>query len=162
MMATMEIVVRPAEPADVDVLHRFVVALAAAEERPDRVTAQPWDLAAALFGPRPVIWALLALAGGRPVGCALHRPTYSTITGRPGVHLEDLYVEPAHRGDGVGRLLLAHVARLATAEGGRLDWWVLRTNTAATRFYERIGARKLGDLDVWRLDGEPLTALTTP
>lgn len=160
----MDLVIRPAEPADVDVLHRFVVALAAAEEHPDRVTAQPWDLAAALFGPRPLIAAVLALAGGHPVGCALHRPTYSTISGRPGVHLEDLYVEPEHRGDGVGRLLLAHVAGLAADLGGNLDWWVLRANTSAIGFYDRIGARTMDELHVMRLGGPALTTFlsTTP
>src|SRR4051794_23327695 len=151
--------IRPAVPDDVDVLHRFVVELAEAEEFPGEVTARPSDLADALFGPHPVAEAVLAAVGGEPVGFALFYPTYSTVVGRSGIHLEDLYVRPGHRGSGVGRLLLAHLAEQALRRGGRLEWWVLRTNAAALRVYRRLGARLLDELDVMRLEGEPLVEL---
>jgi GNAT superfamily N-acetyltransferase len=151
--------IRPAVPDDVDVLHRFVVELAEVEEFPGEVTAHPCDLADALFGPHPVAEAVLATVEGEPVGFALFYPTYSTVVGRSGIHLEDLYVRPGHRGSGVGRLLLAHLAELALRRGGRLEWWVLRTNVAALRFYRRLGARLLDELDVMRLEGVPLVEL---
>ncbi|MFC4059564.1 GNAT family N-acetyltransferase [Planomonospora corallina] len=158
----VEPLIRPAEPGDADVLHRFIVELAEAEQFPGEVTARPRDVAEALFGPRPVAEAVIAEAGGEPVGFALFYPTYSTIVGRPGIHLEDLYVRPEHRGGGLGRVLLGHLAKLAVERGcGRLEWWVLRTNDPALRFYRRLDARGLDEIEVMRLDGEALRALAS-
>ncbi len=152
--------IRPAEPADAEVLHRFIVELAEAEEFPGAVTAQQQDVAEALFGPRPVAEAVVATVDGEPAAFALYYPTYSTIVGRPGLHLEDLYVRAEHRGSGLGRLLLAHLADLAVQRGcARLEWWVLRTNDPALRFYRRLHARGLDEIEVMRLDGEPLRTL---
>jgi GNAT superfamily N-acetyltransferase len=152
--------IRPAEPGDIDVLHRFIVELAEAEDFPGTVTARPEDLAAALFGPDPAVEAIVATVGEQPVGCALFYSTYSTIVGRPGIHLEDLYVSPRHRGAGLGQALLAHLAGLAERRGcARLEWWVLRTNEPALRFYRRLHARGLDEIEVMRLDGASLRAL---
>ena len=152
--------IRPAEPGDVEVLHQFVVDLAEAEDFPGPVTARPQDLTAALFGPRPVAEAVLAIMDREPAGFALFYPTYSTIVGRPGIHLEDLYIRPEHRGSGLGRALLAYLADLAVQRGGaRLEWWVLRTNEPALRFYARLYARELDEITVQRLDGEALRNL---
>ncbi|MGS2616668.1 N-acetyltransferase family protein [Micromonospora sp. LZ34] len=152
--------IRPAEPGDVDVLHRFIVELAEAEDFPGGVSAEPADVARALFGPRPVAEAVVATVDDEPVGFALFYPTYSTVLGRPGIHLEDLYVRPEQRGGGLGRALLAHLAALALARGcARLEWWVLRTNDPALRFYRRLRARSLDEIDVLRLDGALLREL---
>lgn len=152
--------IRPARLEDVDVLHRFVIELAAAEQFPGQVTARPDDLARALFGQDAVAEAVVATLRDRPVGFALYYPSYSTIVGRTGLHLEDLYVRAEHRGAGLGLLLLAHLARTAVQRGcGRLEWWVLRTNDPALRFYRRLHARCLDEIEVMRLDGEPLQAL---
>ncbi len=152
--------IRPAGPADVDDLHAFVVALAEAEQFPGEVTARPEDLREALFGEAPVARAVVATTGSDAVGFALYYPTYSTIVGRPGLHLEDLYVRAEHRGAGVGLLLLRHLAREALARGcARLEWWVLRTNEPALRFYRRLHARGLDEIEVMRLDGRSLEAL---
>jgi GNAT superfamily N-acetyltransferase len=152
--------IRPAAPDDVDVLHRFVIELADAEQFPGEVTAQPGDLARALFGEGAVAAAVVATLDKQPVGFALYYPSYSTIVGRPGLHLEDLYVCAEHRGAGLGLALLAHLARLAVERGcGRLEWWVLRTNDPALRFYRRLHARGLDEIEVMRLDGEHLHAL---
>ncbi len=154
--------IRPAEPGDVDVLHQFIVALAEAEEFPEPVTAQPQDLAQALFGPRSVAAAVVAVIDGVAAGFALYYPTYSTIVGRPGIHLEDLYIRPEHRGSGLGRALLAHLAQLALErDGARLEWWVLRTNEPALRFYARLAARELDEITIQRLDGSALRNLAT-
>jgi GNAT superfamily N-acetyltransferase len=148
---------RPALPDDVETLHRFVVELARDEAFPGEVTSRPADLADALFGPRPVAEAVVAVAGGQLVGFAIFYPTYSTVLGRSGIHLEDLYVEHSSRGHGVGRSLLGHLADIAVERGcGRLEWWVLRTNVDAVRFYRRLRARGLDEIDVMRLEGDSL------
>ena len=152
--------IRPAEPGDVDVLHRFVVELAEVEQFPGEVTARPDDLDRALFGSDAVAEAVVASRDGQPVGFALFYPSYSTIVGRPGLHLEDLYVAAEHRGAGLGLTLLAHLASIAVQRGcARLEWWVLRTNEPALRFYRRLHARGLDDIEVMRVDGQPLRAL---
>jgi GNAT superfamily N-acetyltransferase len=161
-MPVAETLIRPAEPGDVDVLHRFIIELTEAEEFPGTVCAQPRDVAQALFGPDPVAEAVVATIDGKPAGFALFYPTYSTVLGRPGIHLEDLYVEAEHRGGGLGRALLSHLAQLAVRRGGaRLEWWVLRTNEPALRFYRRLHARALDEITVLRLDGEVLGDLAT-
>jgi ribosomal protein S18 acetylase RimI-like enzyme len=155
-----DLVIRAAEPADIEILHGFVVDLAEAEQFPGPVTGRPQDLAQALFGPRPVAEAVVATIGGQAAGFALFYASYSTIIGRPGIHLEDLYVRPEHRGAGLGQILLAHLADLAVRRGGaRLEWWVLRTNEPALRFYRRLRARALDEIEVMRLDGEVLRSL---
>jgi GNAT superfamily N-acetyltransferase len=152
--------IRPAEPDDVGLIHRFIVELAEAEDFPGSVQAQPDDLAAALFGPDPVAEAVVAVVEGQPAGFALYYSTYSTVLGRAGIHLEDLFVRAEHRGRGLGRTMLAHLAALALRRGGaRLEWWVLRTNEPALRFYRRLHARGLDEIEVLRLDGASLRAL---
>ena len=153
-------VFRPAQPGDVEVLHRFVVELAEVEQFPGSVTAQPYNVGDALFGPQAVAEAVIADVDGEPVGFALFYPTYSTVLGRRGMHLEDVYITDQYRGAGLGRALLAHLARLAVERGcARLEWWVLRTNVAALRFYARLHARDLREIDVLRLDGVALLDL---
>ncbi|MGQ0839077.1 GNAT family N-acetyltransferase [Actinokineospora sp.] len=159
-MTSPALVIRPAEPGDVEVVHRFIVELADAEQFPEPVSARPRDVAEALFGPRPHAEAVLATIDGTPVGFALFYATYSTVVGRAGLRLEDLYVRPEHRGDGLGQALLAHLAELAVQRGcARLEWWVLRTNEPALRFYRRLRAREVDEIAVMRLDGEPLRDL---
>jgi GNAT superfamily N-acetyltransferase len=152
-----DLTLRPARPEDIETLHRFVVELAEAESFPGELEAKPVDLADALFGPRPIAEAVVASVDGRPVGFAIFYPTYSTILGRGGIHLEDLYVESEHRGLGIGQALLGHLAQLAADRGcARLEWWVLRTNEHAIRFYERLRARGLDEIEVMRLDEDAL------
>ncbi len=117
-------------------------------------------LAAGLFGKRPYAEVVLAEDDGRPVGFALFFHNFSTFLGRPGIYLEDLFVLHEHRGSGIGRMLLAHLARLAVERGcGRMEWAVLDWNRDAIKFYERLGARPNSDWTVYRLTGEALTGL---
>ena len=117
-------------------------------------------LATGLFGDRPYAEVVLAEDDGRPVGFALFFHNFSTFLGRPGIYLEDLFVLPENRGEGIGRMLLAHLARLAVERGcGRLEWAVLDWNRDAIQFYERLGARPNSDWTVYRLAGEALTGL---
>jgi GNAT superfamily N-acetyltransferase len=117
-------------------------------------------LAAGLFGARPYAEAVLAEEDGQPVGFALFFHNFSTFLARPGLYLEDLFVLPDHRGRGVGRSLLGHLAQLAIERGcGRMEWAVLNWNREAIRFYERLGARPNSEWTVYRLKGEALRAL---
>ena len=148
---------RRATQADIDTLHRFVVELALAENFPGEVSATPADLDSALFGPRPLAEAVVAEIDGEAAGFALYYSTYSTILGREGIHLEDLYVDDRYRGSGVGQHLLGHLADLASRRGcARLEWWVLRSNVHAIRFYQRLRARGLDEIEVMRLEGAAL------
>ena len=159
--------VRPATAADVPAMDAMVHELAAYEREPDAVEATPEDLASALFGPDPRVHAHVVEADGPDgspavVGMAIWYVTYSTWTGRHGIWLEDLYVRPSARGSGLGRALLQALAAECAARGyRRLEWWVLDWNTPAQGVYRSIGARPEDAWTVWRLDGQPLTALAT-
>ena len=118
------------------------------------------DLHAAMFGPVPRAHAFLAEADGAAIGLALWYYTFSTFTGRPDIFLEDLFVEPAYRGHGIGLALLRHLARRAIAENcRRVEWRVLNWNQPAIDFYQRIGARPLDEWHVRQLGGAALAAL---
>ncbi|WP_164990575.1 GNAT family N-acetyltransferase [Agromyces albus] len=158
----VQALIRPATESDVEVIHRFIVELAKAEDFPGTVTARPEDVADALFAADAVAEAVVAVVDGEPAGFALFYPTYSTVLGRRGIHLEDLYVSERHRGSGLGREILAHLANVAVQRGcARLEWWVLRTNVAALRFYARLQARDLDEIEILRLDGRPLLDLAS-
>ncbi len=151
------VTVRDAGPGDVPLIHALIVELAEYERAPEQVTGTPELLARALFGPHPSAEALIAERAGEAAGFALFHGTFSTWKCRPGIWLEDLYVPSRHRRGGVGRVLLSHLARLAVARGcARLDWQALDWNTPALSFYERIGARRLPEWELHRLDGEAL------
>ncbi|WP_232668351.1 GNAT family N-acetyltransferase [Pseudonocardia sp. TRM90224] len=144
-------VLRDATPDDVDTIARFIRELAAAEDFPGAVTSTASDVHEVLFGPEAFARAVVVELDGVPVGFALHHATFSTITGRRGVHLEDLYIVEQHRGRGLGELVMRELAARARRHGGRLDWWVLRTNEAGLRFYRRLGAREAEEITVCHL-----------
>jgi GNAT superfamily N-acetyltransferase len=151
---------RPAHRDDVPVIAELIRGLARYEKLEDQVEMTEELLAAGLFGERPYAEVVLAEEDGAAVGFALFFHNFSTFLGRPGIYLEDLFVLPEHRGRGIGRTLLAHLARLAVERGcGRLEWAVLDWNRDAIAFYERLGARPLSEWTVYRLTGEALTHL---
>lgn len=152
-----DIRIAAATEQDVPVILRLIRALAEYEELTDQAVATEHDLQAALFGPRPMAEVVLAFAGDEPVGFALFFQNFSTFLGRPGVYLEDLFVVPEWRRRGVGRRLLAHLARIALdRKCGRMEWAVLDWNQAAIGFYERLGASLLHDWRLCRLTGDAL------
>jgi GNAT superfamily N-acetyltransferase len=152
-----ELRIRKAEPADVELIFSLIVELADYERARDRVVGTPELLADALFGANPVAEAAIAEVDGETAGFALWFRTFSTWLCRPGLWLEDLYVPPAQRRAGVGRALLAHIARIAVERGyGRVEWSVLHWNTPALDFYKMLGAEVMHDWQVHRLEGEVL------
>jgi GNAT superfamily N-acetyltransferase len=151
---------RDATPADMPDVLRLVRALADYEKLLHEAVATEEDFHAALFGPRRLAYAELAIADDRAVGLALWYYTFSTFKGRPDIFLEDLYVEPEYRGRRIGLALLRHLARLAVAERcRRVEWRVLNWNQPSIEFYERIGARPMEDWHVRRLEGAAMVAL---
>jgi GNAT superfamily N-acetyltransferase len=156
----MAATVRPARPGDEADILRLVRALADYEREPDAVEATAEGLRAHLFAAEPRVFAHVAEEGGRIVGIAVWFLTFSTWTGRHGVYLEDLFVDPAARGGGVARALVRALAAEARDRGcARMDWAVLDWNEAAKAFYRRLGARHNAAWEPWRLDGEALAAL---
>ncbi len=154
------IAIRPAMPADVPVILRFVRELAVFEREPDAVRATEAMLAAALFGDRPAAEAVLAETDGEPVGFALFFHNFSTWEGRRGLYLEDLYVTPAARGQGAGAALLRHLAALAVARDcARFEWSVLDWNEDAIAFYRAMGATGQDEWTVQRVSGAALQRL---
>lgn len=151
---------RPATPDDAATLLALVRGLAEYERAPDDVVATEGDYVRALSSSPPEMEALLAEEDSAALGFALFFPTWSTWRGRPGVHLEDLFVVPAARGRGIGRALLARVASIAVARGcARLEWQVLDWNEPALGFYRSLGARSLDEWTAMRVDGPALAAL---
>lgn len=151
--------IRPATPADVPVILRFVRELAAFEREPDAVEATEAMLHAALFGPVPAAEAVIA-EDGEPLGFALFFHNFSTWTGRRGLYLEDLYVTPAARGRGIGSALLRHLAGIALdRDCARFEWAVLDWNADAIAVYRAVGAVGMGDWTVQRVSGEALARL---
>jgi GNAT superfamily N-acetyltransferase len=151
---------RSATRDDVPVIAELIRGLARFERLEQEVVMTEELLVTGLFGDRPYAEVVLAENDGRPVGFALFFHNFSTFLGRPGIYLEDLFVLPEQRGKGIGRMLLAHLARLAVERGcGRLEWAVLDWNRDAIKFYERLGARPNSDWTVYRLTGEALTGL---
>lgn len=156
----MTTTVRPATRSDVPLIFRLICDLAEYERLRHEVRADAAGLAARLFGERPYAEVLIAEIDGAPVGFALFFHNFSTFEGKPGVYLEDLYVDPAVRGRGAGKALLKRLAGIAVERDcGRLEWAVLDWNQPAIGFYKRLGARPMNDWTVYRLDGDALTAL---
>lgn len=147
----------PATQRDVPLVLSFVRKLAEYEMLSDQMVATEELLREGLFGARRVAEVVLAYLAGEPVGFALYFYNFSTFVGRPGIYLEDLFVEPAHRGKGVGKALLIHVAKVAVERGcGRFEWAVLDWNTPAIDFYRGLGAVPLDDWTLFRLTGDAL------
>ena len=154
---------RAAAPRDVPAIVGLIGELAAFEHLSHLLRLTPETLAPHLFGERPVVEAVVADAlinGGRPVvAFALYFTNFSTFLAQPGLYLEDLYVQPACRGAGIGKALLSHLGALAVARGyGRFEWSVLDWNENAIRFYEKMGATVMPEWRICRVSGESLQA----
>jgi len=149
--------VRLARPDDAALVLQFIRQLAEYEKLSHQVVATEAQLRQTLFGARPAAEALIAELDGVPAGFAIFFHNYSTFLARPGIYLEDLFVSPAFRRQGVGRALFTRVARLAVErQCGRFEWSVLDWNAPAIAFYRSLGAEPLSDWTIFRLTGEAL------
>lgn len=152
--------IRPATVLDVPLLLTLIRQLAEYEHLANEVVATEDSLRAALFGPRPAAEALIGSLDGHPAGFALFFQNFSTFLGRPGLYLEDVFVQPAFRGRGLGQALLRHVALEAVRRNcGRFEWAVLDWNEAAIGFYQKLGAQRLDDWRIFRITGDALRRL---
>ena len=157
---TATVTVRPAHRRDLPAMVDLVRALADYERSLDEVRLEEPQLAEALFGEAPRVFAHVAEIGDTVVGMAVWFVNYSTWTGRHGIYLEDLVVVPSARGGGAGRALLTELARVAVARGyPRVEWAVLDWNQPAIGFYRHLGALPQDDWTVYRLAGSRLTDL---
>lgn len=155
-----DVTIRRATPDDIPVMLGFIRELAEYERLAHEVRGTEELLREEMFGERPVVEAIIARVGEEPAGWALYFHNFSTFLTRRGLYLEDLYVQPRWRGRGIGRTLLAELARIAVARRcGRLEWVVLDWNEPAIRFYRRLGAESLDDWTIFRLAGDALTRL---
>ena len=159
---------RAARPADLPAIVGLIRELAVFERLEHLVVATAESMHPHLFGPRPTAEAVVVQDGGvakhpdsgAVIGFALFFHNFSTFLGRPGLYLEDLYVQPAHRGRGIGGALLRHLAGLALQRGcGRFEWSVLDWNADAIAFYEKMGASVMPDWRICRVSGDALAAL---
>ncbi|MEX0627001.1 MAG: GNAT family N-acetyltransferase [Cucumibacter sp.] len=156
----MGLEIRQAGPADIEGIVYFIGALADYERLSGVVKISPDDLRRDLFGPNPRVFCEIAFLDGLPAGFTLWYYSYSTFQGRHGIWLEDLFVEQAHRGKGIGRALMAQLAAKCSAEGlGRLAWWVLDWNQKSIGFYRALGATLQSEWSVCRIEGAELAAL---
>jgi len=151
---------RAAEPRDVPAIVGLIRELAEFEKLAHLVQVTPETLHPHLFGERPVVEALVAVVGEEVAAFALYFTNFSTFLGRPGLWLEDLYVQPALRGAGIGRALLERIGALAVERGcGRFEWAVLDWNANAIAFYGTMGAALLHDWRICRVTGAALEAM---
>lgn len=162
-----QVSIRDARPDDVGLIFGWIVELAEYERARDQVRGTPELLADALFGERPAAEGLIAETPSeegswQPAGFAVFHLTFSTWECRPGIWLEDLYVPPAHRRAGVGGALISHLARVTLARGyTRLQWAALDWNAPALDFYVKLGATRLDEWKLHRLDGEALVRVAS-
>jgi GNAT superfamily N-acetyltransferase len=155
-----DFLLRPAEPRDCGDLNRLILALAEYEKLTHMAEGTPEGLHAALFGDRPACEALMAERHGRAVGFALYFTTFSTFLCKPGLYLEDVFVEPEHRGAGIGKAILKRLAALALERDcGRFEWRVLDWNAPSIRFYESLGGKVLPEWQLVRMTRPEFTAL---
>lgn len=158
----MKLQIRKALRSDVPTILNFIKLLAEYEKLSHEVIATPELLQEQIFGEKSPVQVLIAELDSKPVGFALYFYNFSTFLGRKGIYLEDLFVLPETRGQGVGKSLLQALAAQAVAEGcGRVEWSVLDWNKPAIDFYKSIGAGPMDEWTVYRLTGENLKAFAS-
>jgi GNAT superfamily N-acetyltransferase len=154
--------IRPAEPRDIDAIFDLILGLAAYEQLTDRVTGSTELLRSHLFGDKPYAEVIVAELAHGLCGYALFFHPYSTFLTQPGLYLEDVFVSPEYRRQGIGTALMKHVAKIAHDRGcGRLEWSVLEWNQSAIEFYQQLGAMVLPEWRICRMTSETLAEIAT-
>jgi len=156
----MQITIRPTTPTDLGEIHQLIAALADYEKLSDRFVLTTELLREGLFGNAPSARCILAYADEEPAGFALFFTNFSTFLGKPGLYLEDLFVKPHLRGNGIGKSLLRALATIAQENNyGRMEWAVLDWNTPSIEFYKSLGAVPMNEWTVFRLDANAIAEL---
>ena len=159
-MSETPIRIERATERDVPLILELIQGLAVYEKLAHEVTATEAGLRETLFGARPAADVIIAYAGDTPAGFALFFPNYSTFLGKPGLYLEDLFVRPEYRGQGLGLALMKRLAQIAVERGcGRFEWSVLDWNEPAIGFYNSLGPKLMDGWSIVRVNGKALTAL---
>lgn len=152
--------IRPAQERDVDAIFELILGLADYEQLTDKVTGNSELLRSHLFGTKPYAESIVAELDDRVIGFGLFFHTYSTFLTQPGLYLEDVFVLPEYRRQGVGKALMMYVAKIAFERGcGRLEWSVLDWNQPAIDFYQSIGATILPDWKICRMTAATLAEI---
>jgi len=155
-----KLVIREAKPADSALVFSFIKALAEYEKLSHEVVTNESEIAAKLFAGNPRVFCDIAEWNGEAAGFALWFYNFSTFRGRHGIYLEDLFVKPEFRGHGIGKALLANLAKRAVAQNcARVEWSVLDWNTPSIEFYKSLGAVPMDEWTVFRLAGDALNKL---
>jgi GNAT superfamily N-acetyltransferase len=150
-------VIRTAKAEDANSIHKLIVELAIYEKEPDAVIATVEDIERSLFKVNPVAFCHVAEIDGEIVGIAIWFLNYSTWLGKTGLYLEDLFVKPEYRGQGIGLEFMRTLAKLCIENGyERFQWWVLDWNEPSINFYKSIGAEAMDEWTVYRLSGQNL------
>ena len=149
--------IRLAKPADIDDIHRLIYELAVYEKAPEQMVATVDQINQSLFKDNPDAFCHIAEVDGQIVGIALWFLNYSTWLGKPGIYLEDLFVQSEYRGHGIGKGFMKTLAQLCTERGyERFQWWVLDWNKPSIEFYKSLGAVPMDEWTVFRLSGDAL------
>ncbi len=160
MSDVQNMTIRFANKTDIALILTFIKGLAEYERMPDEVVATEASLQQTLFGNHKVAEVILGFVAEQPVGFALFFHNYSTFLGRPGIYLEDLFINPEMRGKGYGKALLSYLAQIAIdRKCGRLEWSVLNWNEPAIKFYKKLGAKARNGWTVYRVTDDPLDQL---
>ena len=156
----MSLHIRRARPTETGLVLSLIRELAKYEKLLHEVEATEAMIDAALFGDNPLLFCEIAEWDGEPAGFAVWFVNFSTFSGRSGIYVEDLFVRPAYRGKGIGKALLAYLAKLCVEKGwARLQWSVLDWNTPSIAFYKSLGAVMMDEWTVCRVNGPALAAL---
>jgi GNAT superfamily N-acetyltransferase len=159
-VTTPNLRIEPAKEQDVPLILEFIRGLATFEKHLEYVQATEERIREAVFGPDPKAMVLIAYLNDLPAACAVYYYTFSTFVGLKGLYLEDLFVNPEQRGNGIGRAMLIELARIAKRERcHRIEWAVLNWNESAIQFYRKLGAVRIDDWAVYRLSDESLELL---
>lgn len=158
--SSSSVYIRRARPDDSTLIFSLICELAEYEKLSHEVEATEKGIAAALFGEHPLLFCEIAEWNGEGVGFAVWFFNFSTFSGRAGIYLEDLFVRPAFRGKGIGKALLAHLAKLCVENGwSRLQWSVLDWNTPSIDFYKSLGAQMMDEWKLCKVTGAALSQL---
>lgn len=152
----------PAKVEDSQLIVKYIKALAKFEDFPHPVSVTKHDIEKNLFNSNPDAEVIICTLNKIPCGFAVFYYTFSTTTGKRGLHLDDLYIEPEFQGRGIGTNVLSYLSKLAIKQNcARFEWWALKTNVSAIRFYQGIGAKKLDEICIFRMEEAEFSSLAS-